>query len=237
MIKMLQERLAATGYDVPVSGNFCPQTSFPSSGSPEKPSTDTNRSGGLSNVGPPGRYLGKHPGQVLSEYNTLRLGDQCVSGFHPAKEIDSGGTPRGSERGVRDRQQGGVWSRFRRLISWRPQGMWMSNFPEPRPSCCRGRGKKEGVGTAPGIDTSLVRCKNILVAPQVAEAPDRMSRAARGDGVVIQPGRLSRPHPTTIRSTRSGVCTHECLYGQSRRKPPWNGFCGLIWTTVALIDG
>ncbi|MAP79056.1 MAG: hypothetical protein CL980_03940, partial [Euryarchaeota archaeon] len=37
--------------------------------------------------------------------------------------------------------------------------------------------KKEGVGTAPGINpTSLVRYKNILVAPQVAEALDRMSR-------------------------------------------------------------
>ena len=93
VIKMLQERLAATGYDVPVSGNFCPQTEFSV--------MDLQKNHQLTRTGQVGSQTSALLDsiwentweQVLSGYNTLGLGDQCAAVSTLQKRLTRWGYP------------------------------------------------------------------------------------------------------------------------------------------------
>jgi peptidoglycan hydrolase-like protein with peptidoglycan-binding domain len=187
VVRMLQERLIATGYDVPPSGTFCPQTEFSV--------MDLQKNHQLTRTGQVGSQTSalldsiweNTWDQVRSGYNTLGLGDQCAAVSTLQKRLIQVGLPV---------EVSGVFgpSTRRRVIAFQqahdqePTGNVGAETSKSLDEAAKdAEEEREKPSTAAGINpTSLVRVKTSLVAPQVAEALDRMSRAARGDGVIIR---------------------------------------------------
>jgi len=185
LVEMIQERLQAIGYDVPINGIFCAQTEFSV--------MDLQKNHQLRRTGRVDATTGQLMDrlwenswdQIKRGYNTLGLGSQCAAISSLQKILTLLALPV---------EVSGVFgpSTKRRLAAFQERnGLEVNGILDSETAIALEEAAERAQHeSAPGPNTtnvsSMVRIGNALVVASVADGLNRMMRAARGDGVVIQ---------------------------------------------------
>lgn len=188
VVAMLQERLAATGYDVDVTGVFGPQTEFSV--------MDLQKNNQITRTG----QVGSRTSEILDTlwhntweqvgfgYKTLALGEQSPAVRTLQEYL--------TEAGYTVESSGVFGPSTRRRVQAFQEAMGIPPTGEvdqvTAAALTESAAERDGeslpdpTGTTGPSESDLVVIQDSLVDARVAEAFNRMARAARGDGVVLK---------------------------------------------------